>query len=258
MYAPQREYAIGDEDIIIIQDIKTQKKMANRDLNIRISSLKPIRYKIKEADITFTPNLTIYQELDGKMQLFGMLQVHDGKVKISDKVFEVDESEIYFYDGEYTNPHLNLNLHYYTLDNIDIEIFITNRLNSPVIIFASNPQMSQDDILSYILFGGTASSVFTTGSSTASLSSVLLGAGLKEMLNKSTNLKIDTLNILTNQDGTLGYEIGTRFSKKIRVMYKNNEISSVILQYSLNKSLRIDVDIKETGQGVSIYYMKDF
>ena len=119
--------------------------------------------------------------------------------------------------------------------------------------------MSQDDILSYILFGGTASSVFnTTGSSTTSLSSVLLGARLKEMLNKSTNLKIDTLNILTNQDGTLGYEIGTRFSKKIRVVYKNNEISSVILQYSLNKSLRIDVDIKETGQGVSIYYMKDF
>jgi len=259
MYAPQREYAIGDEDIIIIQDIKTQKKMANRDLNIRISSLKPIRYKTKEADVTFTPNLTVYQEMSGKIQLFGMLQVHEGKIKISDKVFEVDESEIYFYDGAYTNPHLNLNLHYYTLDNIDIEIFITNRLNSPVILFASNPQMSQDDIMSYILFGGTASSVFnTTGSSTTSLSSVLLGAGLKEMLNKSTNLKIDTLNILTNQDGTLGYEIGTRFSKKIRIVYKNDEISSVILQYSLSKSLRIDVDIKETGQGVSIYYMKDF
>jgi len=259
MYAPQREYAIGDEDIIIIQDIKTQKKMADRDLNIRISSLKPIRYKTKEADVTFTPNLTVYQEMSGKIQLFGMLQVHEGKIKISDKVFEVDKSEIYFYDGAYTNPHLNLNLHYYTLDNIDIEIFITNRLNSPVILFASNPQMNQDDIMSYILFGGTASSVFnTTGSSTASLSSVLLGAGLKEMLNKSTNLKIDTLNILTNQDGTLGYEIGTRFSKKIRIVYKNDEISSVILQYSLSKSLRIDVDIKETGQGVSIYYMKDF
>ena len=259
MYAPQKEYAIGDEDIIIIQDIKMQNKAANRDLNIRISSSKPIRYKIKEADVTFTPNLTIYQELDGKMQLFGTLRVHDGKIKISDKVFEVDESEIYFYDGEYTNPHLNLNMHYYTLDNIDIEIFITNRLNSPVILFASNPQMSQDDILSYILFGGTASSVFNTnGSSTTSLSSVLLGAGLKEMLNKSTNLKIDTLNILTNQDGTLGYEIGTRFSKKIRIVYKNDEISSIILQYSLNKSIRIDVDIKETGQGVSIYYMRDF
>lgn len=256
-YAPQKEYAIGDEDIIIIQDIKIENKMPKRDLNIRISSLKPILYKIKEVEATFTPYITIYQDMSSKMEFLGVLKVHKGVVNISDKTFEVDESEIYFYDELYTNPYLNLNLHYYTLDNTDIEIFITNRVNSPLIIFASNPQMSQDDIISYILFGGSTSSVFDKKDG-SSLSSVLLGAGLKNMLNGSTNLKIDTLNILTNEKGTLGYEIGTRFSEKIRLVYKNSEISSLVLQYSLSRSLRVDVDIKETGQGVNIYYVKDF
>ena len=258
-YAPQREYAIGDEDIIIIQDIKPEKSMPNRDLNIRVNSLKPLHYKIKEADVTFTPNLNVYQEIGSKMNIYGQVDIHGGKVNISDKIFEVDKSEIYLYDDAYMNPHLNLNLHYYTLENADISIYITNRVNSPVIIFASNPQMSQEDIMSYILFGSSASSVFDNAkNSRASLSSVLLGASLKEMLNRSTHLKIDTLNILTNENGTLGYEIGTRFSKKVRIVYKNDEISSLILQYTLNKSLRIDVDVKETGQGVSIYYMRDF
>jgi translocation and assembly module TamB len=259
-YAPKKEHVIGDEDIIIIQDIKPEKKKVDRALNISINSLKPIKYKIKEADLLFTPNLTLYQETSSPMQILGTVQINKGTVNISDRVFEFDESEIYFADDKYTNPYLNLNLHYYTLDNIDIEIYITNRVNSPVIIFASNPQMSQEDIMSYILFGAAASSVFDTSedSSKTSLSNLLLGVGLKEMLNKSTNLKIDTLNILTNEEGTLGYEIGTRFGKNIRLVYRNDEISTIILQYSISKSIRIDVDVKETGQGVGIYYIKDF
>ncbi|MCK9472837.1 translocation/assembly module TamB domain-containing protein [Sulfurimonas sp.] len=260
-YAPKKEYAIGDEDIIIIQDMKDdEKKALNRSLNIRISSLKPIRYKIKEVDVLFTPNLILYKEPDALMQLLGTLHIHSGSVTISEREFEFDESEIYFYDEKFTNPYLNLNLHYYTLNNIDIEIYITNRVNSPIIILSSNPYLSQDDIISYILFGSNTSSAFDTtdkGSKTQ-LSTLALGAGLKELFNKSTSLKIDTLNILTNEDGTLGYEIGKRFSKNIRVVYKNDAISTIILQYSLSKSIRVDVDIKETGQGVGIFYIKDF
>jgi hypothetical protein len=114
--------------------------------------------------------------------------------------------------------------------------------------------------MSYILFGSSASSTFDTtakGSKTQ-LGTLALGAGLKELFNKSANLNIDTLNILTNEDGTLGYEIGKRFSKNIRVVYRNDAISSITLQYALSKSIRVDVDVKETGQGVGIYYIKDF
>ncbi len=260
-YAPKKEHAIKDEDIIIIQDIKPPKKeYEKRELNIRLHSSKPIKYKIKEVELLATPNIVLYQELGGVMQILGALQIHSGTVTISEREFEFDESEIYFYDEKYTNPYLNLNLHYYTLDNIDIEVYVTNRVESPVFIFSSNPQMSQDDIISYILFGSAASSVFdTTGrESKGSLGTLALGAGLKELLNKSANLKIDTLNILTNEDGTLGYEIGKRFAKNLRLVYKNDDISSLTLQYSLSKSVRVDVDVKETGQGVGIFYIKDF
>ncbi|MGE0739160.1 translocation/assembly module TamB domain-containing protein [Sulfurimonas sp.] len=259
MYKPRRTYSIGDEDIIIIQDIKESVQKSNREINVFVTSSKPIAYKTKEISLLATPNLFIHQKMNSFVEIFGVVNIKSGEVVLSDKVFELDESELYFYGGKETNPHLNLNLHYYTLDYIDIEIYVTNKMSSPVILFASKPAMSQNDILSYILFGESASSVFTAeGTSKTSLNTLLLGTGLKKMLNESTSVKFDTINILTNKEGTLGYEIGARLNKRIRIIYKNDTISSLILQYSLSKSLRVDVDIKETGQGVNIIYAKDF
>lgn len=258
-YKPRKAYSIGDEDIIIIQDIKESVQKSNREINVFITSSKPIAYKTKEISLLATPNLFVHQKMDSFVEIFGVVNIKSGEVVLSDKVFEFDESELYFYGGKEINPHLNLNLHYYTLDYIDIEIYITNKMSSPVILFASKPAMSQNDILSYILFGESASSVFTAeGTSKTSLNTLLLGTGLKKMLNESTSVKFDTINILTNKEGTLGYEIGARLNKRIRIIYKNDTISSLILQYSLSKSLRMDVDIKETGQGVNIIYAKDF
>lgn len=260
-YAPKKEYSIGDEDIIIIQDMKDDyKEIKNTELNIRITSLAPIMYKIKDVELLVTPNLAIYKELNASMELLGVVSIHSGSVTISEREFEFDESEICFYDNKYKNPHLNLNLHYYTDDNIDIEIYITNRVNTPAIILSSTPRMSQDDIISYILFGISASSAFDTSGeqSKSGLSSLALGAGLKELFNKSAIIKIDTLNILTNEDGTLGYEIGKRFSKNVRLVYKNDDISSITMQYSIKRSVRVDVDVKATGSGVGIFYIKDF
>jgi translocation and assembly module TamB len=207
------------------------------------------------------PSLVLYKEIGSDLELFGALNIKSGEVNLDGKVFEFDESELYFYGGDKIDPYLNLNLHYYTIDYIDIEIYITNKVSSPVVLFSSKPAMSQNDILSYILFDSKASSIFDSSedtSSKTSMNTLLLGSGIKKMINSSGTIKLDTLNILTNKEGTLGYEVGARFNKNVRIVYKNDEISSLILQYSLSKSLRVDVDVKETGQGVSIIYVKDF
>jgi len=258
-YEPTTDYTISD-DIIIIQDIKPYSQ--NRlYINIRIDSLKPIRYKTKEIDVRFNPDIILWQEPGTPLAIYGLIMIEEGEVNKSGKRFELDKSEIYFNGANPIDPYLNLNIHYQTLDNIDIEIFITNTLGNPVIVLSSNPVMSQNDIMSYILFGEAANSAFDnsgTGSNTAAVSSLLLATGLKQIFNDTAGVNIDTLNILTNEEGTLGYEIGTRFNKNMRVLYKNDTISSVILQYSLSRSIRFDIDVHETGQGVSILYVKDF
>lgn len=258
-YKFKKDYTISDKDIIIIQDIKEPKKQDVRAINITITSSKPIKYKVEDISLLIQPSLVLYKEMELNLELLGVLNIKSGEVNLDDRAFVFDESEIYFYGGDEIDPYLNLNLHYYTTDYIDIEIYITNKASSPVVLFSSKPAMSQNDILSYILFDSSASSVFDTSSEPrTSVNTLLLGSGIKKMVNSSGALKLDTLNILTNKEGTLGYEVGARFNKNIRIVYKNDEISSFILQYSLSKSIRVDIDVKETGQGVSIIYVKDF
>jgi translocation and assembly module TamB len=258
-YEPKTDYTISD-DVIIIQDIKPRSKF-KRFVNIHINSHKPIGYKTKDVDIHFTPDIILWQEPNTPLSIYGMVTIEDGQVTGGGKLFELDKSEMYFNGSDPINPYLNLNVRHQTLDYIDIQIYITNTLSSPVVILASNPAMSQNDIMSYILFGEPATSAFSSsgeGSTTFAVSSLLLATGLKQIFNDSAGVSIDTLNILTNEEGTLGYEIGTRFSKDIRILYKNDTVSSVILQYSLSRSIRLDIDVHETGQGASILYIKDF
>ena len=258
-YEPTSDYTLS-KDIIIIQEMRPPAKV-KRSFKLHLNASKPIAYKTDTIDIHVMPDVTLLQELHSPLRVLGHATITDGKVTAGDRVFEFDKSEMYFNGESPINPTLNLNLYHETIDYVMIEIFITHTLASPVVIFSSNPSMSQNDILSYILFGEATSADFdssTEGKSTLALSSLVLATGLKQILNDTSGIKIDTLNILTNEEGTLGYEIGTRFNKQIRVVYKNDTISSVILQYSLSKSIRIDVDVRETGQGVTILYVKDF
>ena len=259
-YMPKEDYKITDKDIIILQDVK-EEVQTQREIDIKINAQKPIKYKNENIELEFVPVLQLSQESGGALVILGGITIERGEVNVSDRIFEFDKSELTFKGTERINPQLNLKLHHYTLDGIDIEIYITHTMEDPVIIFSSKPAMSQEDILSYILFGERASSVFdtsSTGDTKGSVSALLLGSGLKEILNQSDMIKVDTLNILTNEEGTLGYEIGAKLDKDFRLVYKNDTVSSVILQYSISGNIRLDVDVDETGQGVSILYVKDF
>ena len=255
-YTPKSDYTISDPDIIIIQDIK-KKKESQILMNIKIDSSKDIVYINKNANISVRPDIRLLKTAKKDIHLEGKVNITKGEINLSDKKFEFDTSELYFTGSIPINPKLNLNLHYYTLDYVDIMIYVTHTLEQPVFIFSSNPALSQNDIMSYILFGERASALFNS-SGDSSKTSLLLGSGMKELFNTNSPIQLDTLNILTNQDGSLGYEVGSRIRKDMRLVYKNDTISSVILQYSLSRSTRVDVDVHQAGQGVSFIYLKDF
>ncbi len=255
-YVPSSDYTINDADIIIIQDIK-KRKDSDILMNVKINSVKDILYINKNANIYFRPDVTLLKTPSKGTHIKGIVSITKGEINLSGKQFIFDKSELYFNGNIPINPRLDLNLHYYTLEYIDILIAITHTLEEPVFIFSSNPALSQNDIMSYILFGESANSMFNS-SGNSSKTSLLLGIGIKELFNTNSSIQLDTLNILTSDEGNIGYEVGSRIRKDMRLIYKNDTASSVILQYNLSKSTRLDVDVRETGQGVSFIYLRDF
>lgn len=258
---PLQQFKVMDDDIIIIQDVRPPSKI-NLSMNLHITAAQPIRFKTKELDIRLNPDITLWKEPNGLMQILGMVSIPSGNAVTAGKQFDIKPSEIYFGGDVPINPYLNLTIAH-EVDYKKILIYVTHTLDSPIFLFSSDPVMSQNDIMSYILFGTAANSLSGSGDGSTSTiradaTNFMLGAGIKGLINGATKLQIDTMNILTTQEGGVGFEVGARLNKDLRVLYKNDTVSSVQLQYQLNRWLRLDADIHELGQGINAVYIKDF
>lgn len=259
-YLPFQEFKVMDDDIIIVQDVRPPSS-AKLSMNLHIMAEQPIRFKTKELDLLLDPDITLWKDPTEAMQILGMLTIPSGTAVSAGKSFGIKHSEIYFGGDIPLNPYLNITIEH-EVDYNKILIYVTHTLDSPIFLFSSDPVMSQNDIMSYILFGGPANSVSGGDGSTSTVradaTNFMLGAGLKGLINGATKLQIDTMNILTTAEGGMGFEVGARLNKNLRVLYKNDTVSSVIVQYSLNRWLRLDADIHELGQGINAIYIKDF
>lgn len=255
---PLQQFKVMDSDIIIIQDVRppSDKRLG---VNVHITSDEPIRFKTKEFDIRFTPDITLWKDPITPMQILGMVAIPSGTAATNGKNFTIKYSEIYFGGDIPLNPYLDFTV-LHEVDYKKINIFITHTLEAPIFLFGSDPIMSQNDIMSYLLFG--ASSSESTGGFSGSIrtdtTNFMLGAGLKGLINGVTKIQIDTMNILTTADGGMGFEVGAKLNKNLRVLYKNNTVSTLLLQYNVNRWLRLDADIHELGQGINAIYIKDF
>ncbi len=249
-----------DDDIIIIQDVRPPSN-AKLSMNLRITASEPIRFITKELNVQLIPDITLWKDPTEAMEILGMVTIPSGSATTAGKAFTIKPSEIYFGGDVPINPYLNLTIGH-EVDYKKILIYVTHTLDSPIFLFSSDPVMSQNDIMSYILFGGPANTTSGGDSSTSTVradaTNFMLGAGLKGLISGATKLQIDTMNILTTAEGGMGFEVGARLNKDLRILYKNDTLSSVLIQYSLNRWLRLDADVHELGQGINAIYIKDF
>lgn len=257
---PFKQFKVMDDDIIIVQDIRPPSE-TKLSTNLHITAEKPIRYKTKELSLNIDPDITLWKEPTHPMQILGMITLPSGIATTAGKEFDIKHSEIYFGGDLPLNPYLSLTIGH-EVDYKKILIYVTHTLDSPIFLFASDPVMSQNDIMSYILFGTPANTSQGGDNSTsgvrADATNFMIGAGLKGLINGVTKIQIDTMNILTTAEGGMGFEVGARLNKDLRLLYKNDTVSSVLIQYTLNRWLRLDVDIHELGQGINAVYVKDF
>ncbi|MDP3267080.1 MAG: translocation/assembly module TamB domain-containing protein [Sulfuricurvum sp.] len=259
-YLPLQQFKVMDDDVIIVQDVRPPSDVS-LFINIQVTAQQPLHYLTKELDILVQPELTVWKESTGPIQLLGMVTIPQGTANTSGKTFDIKNSHLYFAGGDSVNPYLDFTI-LHEVDYKKINIYITHTLDSPIFLFSSDPFMSQNDIMSYLLFGSPSdTSLNTDGSKTAlktDATNFMLGAGVKGLINGATKIQIDTMNILTTQEGGMGIEVGTHLNKDLRVLYKNDTVSSVLVQYQLNRWLRLDADIHELGQGINAIYIKDF
>ena len=209
---------VEDADIIVVQDIlkKEESALTNLKLYLKIKNREnsPLRYFARDTQIEFYNELLIVKNYNSDIFLTGMSTITKGFYRFEEKQFTLDESHFYF-AGDIKKPLMDIKANY-TKDQYVIHIFISGTSEEPIVNFNSDPYLSQQQILSLILFDGT-------GSGKGAEAYTLLGGTFAKGLIKSLGINVDHLLLGTDINDELSLEIGRRISKNVTVMYIHDE-----------------------------------
>jgi len=254
-YKPKNTHTVSDEDIVFVNQQKHKKDAKKEfDISVNIMTKNSIKYILEKNRIDFVSDITLFKEKKEDMQVFGFVKIKDGVYYSDDKRFELGSGEILF-SGEMLNPYLNLKA-YYKKDPYDITILIGGKLDSPVLNFTSTPYLTQNDILSILLFNTKASSLTdSTSNSNPALS--LFGSSFAKGVADSLGVKLDRIELSTTKNGTIGFELEKKINNKVTIIYQNDLVQTIKIRYKNTPNIETNLLFSPESSGIDIIYKNE-
>ena len=247
----QKTFA-SDSDIIIVQDMKKESEspfMDNLSISIKIKTKKPLVYKQGDVNIKAKVDLGIEKAVSGPMLFLGSVElVEGGSYTFEGKKFVLEKSSVHF-AGDVNKPILDIKAKYRTVNYL-IKISVTGTADTPIINFTSTPHLTREQILSVILFD---SEVGAENNSGEDMMKMMGGAMAKSALS-NVGVKLDHLVLGAGNS----VEVGKKLTDKIMIIYINDEVSSVKLQYDYSKNIEGSFTVSPESSSGDIFYKRDF
>ncbi len=231
---------IEDSDIVIVQEMLKNREapFQNLKLYLKINSSKPLLYRGEGVEVSFVNDISIVKNYKQHMLVTGMSTIKDGYYDLEDKHFTLDESYLYF-AGDARKPLLDIKANY-VKEQYTIHIFISGTADEPIVNFNSDPYLTQQEILSLILFDETG----IGGKGKGAEAYTLLGGTIAKELMKSLGINIDHFVVGTDENDQLSLEVGSKISKNISLIYLNREgLDGVKVRVEHSKHLETDIII---------------
>jgi len=258
-YKPRNSYIVSDNDIIFIHDQKNKKRLQKlkREFNmfVTLASKNIIRYKYDKNDIKVKPEITLVKQKKEDIKIYGFVKIIDGEYYSDNKLFTIGNGELLF-GGDFLNPYLNLKA-YYKKNPYEITISIGGELESPVLNFSSNSNLSQNDILAILLFNATASSLTDENANSSNTALSLFGNSFAKGIVDSLGIKLDRIELLTTKEGTIGVEIEKRLSKRTTIIYQNDLVHSIKIRYQNSENIETDFTFSPESSSVDIIFTNE-
>lgn len=210
--------------------------------------------------------INIVQTLeDQNIRANGEIQMVEGTAEVFSRKFTVDEARINF-KNNLTNPSLYVSViadKDYVEDDVEVGVRVTGTATSPDIKLFSKPSMSENEILSYILYGhGLEKSSIAQDSNN---SNMLLGLGISS----ASGL----VNSLAGAFGVQGLQVGSQgsgdetqvqvqgyISRRLRLSYGYgvfNALGEFKVRYELVHQLYVEY-VSSIEQAIDLIYSFSF
>ena len=245
---------VEDSDIIIVENMIREKESAfnNIKLYLKIKNRKPLKYIAENLNIEFLNELSLLKNYNQKMLLTGVSTISKGYYQLDDKQFLLDESHLYF-TGDLKSPLLDIKANY-EKDQYMVHIFISGTTDAPIVNFNAEPYLTQQEILSLILFDGTGSS-----SGKGAEAYTLLGGTFAKGLIKSLGIPVDHLLLGQDSNQQLSLEVGGKVSKNVSVLYlRKDGLNGAKVRIEHSKRFETDIIIQPPNtSSIEFLYKQD-
>ena len=243
---------VNDSDIQIKERKKKEKAssfMDNLSSLIQIETTKPLVYKEGAISIRLKPNISIQKFEKSPLKVYGAVEIlKGGRYLFEGKRFVLKKSYIYF-SGDASKPLLEVAIKYQALNHL-ITIRVTGSPEAPNINFSSSPYLSEEEILSLILFDSVAGANNNSGTEMMRM----MGGAMAKSALSNIGVKLD--HLVLGEGNAI--EIGKKISNRIMIIYVNDIISSVRVQYKHNTRTQSVINMNEESQSYDIIYKDDF
>lgn len=193
----------------------------------------------------------------------GEIQLQDGRYKAYGQDLEIERGNLFFAGGPVADPGLDIRAVRRPVSGVVVGVEAKGTLRAPELSLFSDPAMSQQEQLSYLVLGRSlkadSSDAERNSVNQAALGLALGGGGLfAEGLGE--RLGLDEASVETDTNGETeqaSLVIGKYLSPKLYISYGLGlfePVSTVRLRYSITDRWKIVTESKAAGSGADIFY----
>ncbi len=245
-------------DVVVVSDEeKTDATEAVTEIDITVSLGDKVKLKAMGFQGRLTGSLRVFGKTSDILLANGEIKIKDGSYVAYGQTLHVDDGSIRFAGGPIDNPQLDIKAVRKGRD-YQAGLHIQGTAASPQADLFSDPTMSQDDILSYLLLGKPLNQASATDA--ALLASAATGMGLQNgaMIGDeiASTFGLDEFSIEGDSAENAAVQVGKYLSPKLYLSYGIGvfeSVSTVELRYQLSKIWALKAE-SGTESGVDLLY----
>lgn len=267
-------------NVVIITKEGEQKSNFNTALDVQINLGDDIQFKLAGLNAKMAGNVRLLQSPEGLMLGQGILRVSKGYYAAYNQRLDIKTGELMFTGNAISDPNLNIlatkdiKLNPFNNpslgNNLTVGVQVTGTMRKPVVNVYSNPSLSPNDALSYLLFGQGSEDLGNNKMQALQQAASALGISGDGLTNKLkqglglSQLGVDSENLY--DPASQSYEegaavsVGKNISNRLTITYSVGIlIPDAILRarYIISKHFAVQTEASSYDSGGDLLYTID-
>lgn len=239
---------LASEDVVLLGQEKSHKGMQTQ-MNLSLNLGDKTHIRAQGLDAFLVGRLQILQEPGGILKGKGQIDVKEGRFDAYNQKLNIDKGQLIFSGGSIDDPTLDMRAQK-TVNNITAGVSVSGRANAPALRLYSTPSLTDQDILSVLIFDKPIGNLGSQdGLTLLKIANSLRGGGESQVSIMTQRIQ-DSLglsNLALELDGDAPkISAGKQLSSKFYVGYGYGLLDAaqtIVLRYKISKAWSIQGDL---------------